>query len=267
MSKNRIEKRLAALKKEGKKALVAFVTAGDPHLKWTPKVVLELEKAGADIVELGMPFSDPMADGPVIQKSSERALKAGATLKGVFAAVGQVRKTSEIPMLLMGYFNPVLQFGIPQFFAAAKKAGVDGVLLVDLPPEEGEEVRLAAKAEGVSLVYLLSPTSGKNRIDLVRRKGSGFIYYVSLTGVTGSAIRSNPALQKKLKEVVSGSPLPVCVGFGIKSAEQAAEVAKQAHGVVVGSALVECFAKSPAPQAIAKVSRLLRSMSKALQAL
>lgn len=263
--KNRIEKRLAALKREGKKALVAFVTAGDPHLKWTPPVVLELEKAGADIVELGMPFSDPMADGPVIQKSSERALKAGATLKGIFQAVAQVRKTSEIPILLMGYFNPILQYGIPQFFAAAKRAGVDGVLLVDLPPEEGEEARRAAKAEGLSLVYLLSPTSGRDRIDLVRRKGSGFIYYVSLTGVTGAAIRSQPALQQKLKEVVSGSPLPVCVGFGIKSADQAGTMARQADGVVVGSALVDCFAKARPKEALAKASRLIRAMAKAVR--
>ena len=255
------------MKREGKKALVAFVTAGDPHLKWTPKVVLELEKAGADIVELGMPFSDPMADGPVIQKSSERALKAGATLTGIFKAVSEIRKTSEIPVLLMGYFNPILQFGVAKFFASAKRAGVDGVLLVDLPPEEGEEVRRTAKAEGVSLVYLLSPTSGKTRIDLVRRKGSGFIYYVSLTGVTGAAIRSNPALQKKLKEVVAGSPLPVCVGFGIKSAEQAAAVARQADGVVVGSALVDCFAKNPPLQAITKASRLIQAMSRAVRAL
>ncbi|HKY63338.1 MAG TPA: tryptophan synthase subunit alpha [bacterium] len=260
--KNRIEKRLAALQREGKKALVAFVTAGDPHLKWTPQVVLELEKAGADVIELGMPFSDPMADGPVIQKSSERALKAGTTLKGIFQAVAKIRKTSEIPILLMGYFNPVLQYGIPEFFAAAKRAGVDGALLVDLPPEEGEEVRRAAKAEGISLVYLLSPTSGRERIDLVRRKGSGFIYYVSLTGVTGAAIRSTQSLHQKLKEVVKDSPLPVCVGFGIKTADQAAAVARDADGVVVGSALVDCFAKSPPKQAIAKVSRLVRSMSK-----
>jgi tryptophan synthase alpha chain len=265
--KNRIEKRLAALKKEGKKALVTFVTAGDPHLKWTPQVVLELEKAGADIVELGMPFSDPMADGPVIQKSSERALKGGATLNGIFKAVEQVRKTSEIPMLLMGYFNPILQFGIPKFFATAKRAGVDGVLLVDLPPEEGEEVRRAAKAEGISLVYLLSPTSDSSRIDLVRRKGSGFIYYVSLTGVTGAAIKSNNSLQTKLKRVVQGSPLPVCVGFGIKTAEQAGAVAREADGVVVGSALVECFAKEQPKQAIAKASKLIRAMSKAVRAL
>ncbi|HCU23961.1 MAG TPA: tryptophan synthase subunit alpha, partial [Deltaproteobacteria bacterium] len=181
--KNRLEKKLTQLKKSGRKAFVAFVTAGDPHLKHTPRVVAELAAAGADVVELGMPFSDPMADGPVIQKSSERALKAGTQLKGIFRAVESIRKSSDIPMLLMGYFNPILQYGIREFFEAAKLAGIDAVLIVDLPPEEGEEVRRAAKAEGISLVYLLSPTSDSKRIALVRRKGSGFIYYVSMTGI------------------------------------------------------------------------------------
>ncbi|MFO1462371.1 MAG: tryptophan synthase subunit alpha [bacterium] len=262
--KNRIEQKFAQLKKAGQKAMVAFVTAGDPNLKFTPQVVWELEAAGVDIVELGVPFSDPMADGPVIQKSSERALKAGTRLPGIFKTVEAIRKRSQVPILLMGYFNPVLQYGVSDYFRDAKGAGVDGTLLVDLPPEEGEEVRKAAHQAGVSLVYLLSPTSDRSRIDLVRKKGSGFIYYVSLTGVTGAAIQSQPQLKDQLHQVVAGSRLPVCVGFGIKTPEQARAVAKLADGVVVGSALVNCFANGTPQAALQKAKRLAASIAKAV---
>ena len=262
--KNRIEKKFAELKQARKKAMVAFITAGDPNLKFTPKVVWELEAAGVDIIELGMPFSDPMADGPVIQKSSERALKAGTHLKGIFKAVAEIRKKSQVPILLMGYFNPILQYGISSFFRDAKGAGVDGTLLVDLPPEEGEDTRQAARREGISLVYLLSPTSDQGRIDLVRKKGSGFIYYVSLTGVTGSAIQSQPQLKQQMLNVVQGSRLPVCVGFGIKSPDQARAVAKYADGVVVGSALVDCFANGKPQVSLQKARKLAASIAKAV---
>jgi tryptophan synthase alpha chain len=174
--KNRIEKKFAELKKAGRKAFVAFVTAGDPDLGKTFQVVDALEKAGVDILELGMPFSDPMADGPVIQKSSERALKAGTSLPGILQAVRKIRKKHGLPILLMGYYNPVFRYGLERFYRDAARAGVDGTLLVDLPPEEGEEARRAAKKNGVSLVYLLAPTSNAERIALVRKKGSGFIY-------------------------------------------------------------------------------------------
>jgi len=262
--KNRIEKKFSDLKKAGRKAMVAYVMAGDPNLKATPKIVWELEQAGVDLIELGMPFSDPMADGPVIQKSAERALKAGTHLKGVLQSVAAIRKRSQVPILLMGYFNPILQYGIGTFFRHAKDAGVDGALLVDLPPEEGEETRQAAHREGVSLVYLLSPTSDQSRINLVRKKGSGFIYYVSLTGITGAAIQSQPQLKDQLKPVVSGSRLPVCVGFGIKTPEQALQVAKLADGVVVGSAFVDCFSNGNAAHGLAKAKKLAASIAKAV---
>jgi len=262
--KNRIEQRFADLKKARRKAMVAFVTAGDPTLKFTPQVAWTLEEAGVDILELGMPFSDPMADGPVIQKSNERALKSGASLKGVLKAVEATRKKSQIPILLMGYFNPLLQYGIPNFFRDAKRSGVDGMLLVDLPPEEGEETRKAAQQNGVSLVYLLAPTSDQKRIDLVRKKGSGFTYYVSLTGITGGAIKSQPKLKDQLHQIMNGRRLPVCVGFGIKTPEQAREVAKLADGVVVGSSIVDCFATGSPAQGLLKAKKLVTSLAKAV---
>lgn len=265
--KNRIEKRFAELKQAGKKAMVAFVTAGDPSLKFTPQVVWGLEEAGVDVVELGMPFSDPMADGPVIQKSSERALKAGTGIPGIFKAVEAIRKKSQVPILLMGYFNPILQYGISDYFRDAKAAGIDGTLLVDLPPEEGEETRQAAHKAGISLIYLLAPTSDRKRIDIVRKKGAGFIYYVSLTGVTGAAVHSQPHLKEQLGRVVKGSPLPVCVGFGIKTPEQARAVAKLADGVVVGSALVDCFAQEKPQVALQKAKKLAASIAKAVHSI
>ncbi len=265
--KNRIERKFAELKKAGKKAMVAFVTAGDPNLKFTPQVVWGLEEAGVDVVELGMPFSDPMADGPVIQKSSERALKAGTKLPGIFKAVETIRKKSQVPILLMGYFNPILQYGISDYFRDAKGAGVDGTLLVDLPPEEGEETRQAARKAGVSLIYLLAPTSDRKRIELVRKKGSGFIYYVSLTGVTGAAIHAQPEIKEQIARVVKGSRLPVCVGFGIKTPEQARAVAKLADGVVVGSALVDCFANGKPQVGLEKAKKLAASIAKVVHSI
>lgn len=240
---NRIEEKFKTLKRQNKKAFVAFVTAGDPDLATTAKLIPALEEAGVDILELGVPFSDPMADGPVIQRSSERALKSGTSLIKILNLVKNSRKTSVLPILLMGYLNPILAYGVDKFFRDAKASGVDGTLIVDLPPEEGEAVRQAAKKHGVSLVYLLTPTSDAKRIALVSRKGSGFIYYVSLTGVTGAALKNQALRQGPLKKVLQKSKLPVCVGFGIKNAAQAKSVATQADGVVVGSALVNLLEK------------------------
>lgn len=262
--KNRIEKKFADLKKIRRKAFIAFLTAGDPHLRWTPRIALELEKAGVDILELGMPFSDPMADGPVIQKSSERSLRAGTSLKGVLEAVRRIRKQSQIPLLLMGYYNPILHYGLEKFFLDARGVGVDGVLLVDLPPEEGEGLRQAAQKNGISRIYLLAPTSGPERIAVVRCKASGFIYYVSLTGITGAKIRQDLRSQKALQLLLKGRKLPVCVGFGIKTPTQARQVAQLADGVVVGSALVSFFEKYPAPVALKKAAHLAKSLAAAV---
>ncbi len=261
---NRIEAKFRELKSIGRKAMIGFVTAGDPDLKTTPRAVLQLEAAGVDIVELGMPFSDPMADGPVIQKSSERALKSGTTLKGVLQSVHALRRQSEIPILLMGYYNPVFHYGVRKFFIDAKKAGVDGVLVVDLPPEEGEQARQEARRQGIALVFLLAPTSDDARIRLVNQKAQGFIYYVSLTGVTGAKLKDHLNSHSPLKKIRSRAKLPVCVGFGIRNPRQAREVAGLGDGVVVGSALVELFEKYPPQKALAKLHRLARGLASAV---
>lgn len=261
---NRIEKKFRELKANRQKAFVAFITAGDPNLAATFRLIPELEKAGVDILELGVPFSDPMADGPVIQRSSERALASGTTLKKILKLVKQVRRKSQIPILLMGYFNPILAFGIKKYFSEAKKAGVDGTLIVDLPPEEGEETRKAAKAKGISLVYLLAPTSDQDRIRKVTQKGSGFIYYVSLTGITGAKLSQDLNGQVALKTLKRSSRLPVCVGFGIKTPEQARHVARMADGVVVGSALVNLLEQHRGKQGLAHARSLAEKLARAV---
>ncbi|MCM2359263.1 MAG: tryptophan synthase subunit alpha [Geobacteraceae bacterium] len=237
----RIGEKFKELGEKGEKALIAFITAGDPDLEFTGECILEMEKGGADIIELGVPFSDPMADGPTIQKSSERALTAGTTLPKILAMVKSVRQRSRVPIVLMGYFNPVFRFGVAKFAAAAVAAGVDGVLLVDLPPEEAGEFKKAAAAAGLDLISLLTPTSDAGRIAKVAELGSGFIYYVSVTGVTGARQSVADSMFGKVAEIREKSPLPVAVGFGISDPVQAARVASVADGVVVGSAIVKLF--------------------------
>ena len=231
----------ANLKKRHEKALVTFVTAGDPDLASTAGIISLLEEAGADIVELGVPFSDPMADGPTIQLSSERALKAGTTLRGVLEAVRTARLRSQIPIILMGYCNPLLAYGYERFFRDAASAGVDGVLLVDLPPEESGELLPFARSNGIDVIFLLTPTSDSKRIATVNRIGRGFIYYVTVTGVTGARQTVSDTLSQELSRVAGQVALPVVAGFGISTPEQAADVAKCADGIVVGSALVKLF--------------------------
>ncbi|HEY6872517.1 MAG TPA: tryptophan synthase subunit alpha [Geobacteraceae bacterium] len=237
----RIGKKFEELGEKGDKALITFMTAGDPDLAVTEECILEMEKGGADIIELGVPFSDPMADGPTIQKSSERALAAGTTLTKILAMVKSVRQRSQVPIVLMGYFNPVFRYGAVKFAGDAAAAGVDGVLLVDLPPEEAGEFMAAASAAGLDVISLLTPTSDAKRIEKVVRCGSGFIYYVSVTGVTGARASVADSLFKHVGEIRARSPLPVAVGFGISNPAQAARVADVADGVVVGSAIVKIF--------------------------
>jgi tryptophan synthase alpha chain len=264
---NRIEKKFRELKAKQQKAFVAFITAGDPNLAFTARLIPQLEKAGVDILELGVPFSDPMADGPVIQRSSERALASGTTLEKILNLVSQVRRFSQIPILLMGYFNPIHAFGIKKYFSEAKKAGVDGTLIVDLPPEEGEEARKAAKAKGISLVYLLAPTSDGERIRKVTQKGSGFIYYVSLTGITGAKLSQGLTGQTALKALKRRSRLPVCVGFGVKTPQQAKHVARMADGVVVGSALVNLLERHRGKPGLVCTRRLAEKLARAVHGL
>lgn len=237
----RISRRFEELKGQGEKALVTFITAGDPDLSVTREMIIEVERGGADIIELGVPFSDPMADGPTIQAASERALASGTTLPKILALVRSVRQETEIPILLMGYYNPVFMYGPERFLADAAEAGVDGVLLVDLPPEEAEEFKRAADRRGIDVIFLLTPTSGEERIGKVVKLGSGFIYYVSVTGVTGARKDVSAPVYDAVRRIKGKCAIPVVVGFGISDPVQAGKVAAVADGVVVGSALVKLF--------------------------
>jgi tryptophan synthase alpha chain len=231
--------RLAA---EGRKALITFITAGDPDLSTTGDLVLELERSGADIIELGIPFSDPMADGPTIQASSERALKAGVRLPDVLGLVSDARARSAVPIVLFGYYNPVFAYGIKRFALDAKEAGADGALVVDLPPEESGDLKRELGAAGLDLILLVTPTSDDARMRLVAGNASGFIYFVSVTGVTGARRGLPEGVAGRIKRLKRFTKIPVGVGFGISTPRQAAEVCRGADGAVVGSAIVNIIA-------------------------
>jgi tryptophan synthase alpha chain len=250
---SRIKKIFADSKARGEAALIPFITAGDPDLKTTLKIMRALERNGADCIELGIPFSDPTADGPTIQRSSERALKNGAiSLPAIFRLVREFRADSEVPVVLFGYFNPIFRFGAKQFAHQAAAAGADGVLCVDLPPEESGELQRWTDAAGLDLIFLLSPTSGPERLRLVAGKGRGFIYYVSVTGVTGARRSMTDGLRARVEQVRKASALPVGVGFGISTPKQAAWIAGFADAAVVGSALVERIERTKGSEAKAK---------------
>jgi len=238
---SRIEDKFAELKGRGETALVTFVTAGDPDLATTEEIVLQLERSGCDLIELGVPFSDPMADGPTIQLSSERALASGTTLPGILELVRRLRTRTQVPIVLMGYFNPIFIYGAERFAVDAAAAGVDGLLVVDLPPEEAAELKGATDQAGLDLIFLLTPTSDNSRVEAVSRLGRGFIYYVSVAGVTGARSAVADTLAARVTSVRDELNLPLVVGFGISDRSQAAQVAKVADGVVVGSALVKYF--------------------------
>ncbi|MBV8062916.1 MAG: tryptophan synthase subunit alpha [Nevskia sp.] len=236
---SRIKAVLDKLKAEGRKALVPYVTAGDPHPRHTVALMHALVKGGADLIELGVPFSDPMADGPVIQLACERALAHGTSLWQVIEMVAEFRRTDpHTPVVLMGYLNPIEARGFGAFAKKAKAAGVDGVLVVDLAVEEAPEIAPAFKAEGLDCIFLLAPTSSGARIAAVAQQASGYLYYVSLKGVTGAATLDTDSVAAKLKEIRGYTGLPVAVGFGIRDAESAARVGRVSDAVVVGSALV-----------------------------
>lgn len=241
---NRIDKKFSDLKAQDKAALVCYITAGDPDIDSTSEIVLNLEESGADIIELGIPFSDPMADGPTIQLASERALKKGTSLKDVLNSVAEIRNKSNIPIILFGYYNPFLAYGLEQFCKDANSAGVDGVLVVDLPPEESFEFKNILEKNGLNLIFLLAPTSNQERIGLVSENGSGFIYLVSVTGVTGARPDMNYSLEELTVEIKERSNLPVGIGFGVSSPEQAKEIAKFSDAVIVGSALIKIIENS-----------------------
>ena len=234
----RIEERFAALKKEGRKAFVAYLTAGDPDLEATAKLIPALEAAGVDIIEVGVPFSDPTADGPVIQAASQRALKKGVTLENILAMIAGLRRTCGIPIVLFGYYNPILSYGPKKFAADAAAAGVDGILVVDLPPEEADELRQYSDPAGLAFITLIAPTTDPGRAEKILRRATGFVYYISVTGVTGTAVPEPDEVRRDVALLNGMTALPVAVGFGISTPEQAATIAPLADGVVVGSALV-----------------------------
>lgn len=268
---SRITKTFAELTKRGEAALIPFITAGDPDLHTTLKIMRALERGGADCIELGIPFSDPTADGPAIQRSSERALKGLVSLPGIFRLVREFRAGSGVPVILFGYFNPIFRFGLEKFARQAAEAGADGVLCVDLPPEESAELQRWTDAAGLDLIFLLSPTSGPDRVQRVARRGRGFIYYVSVTGVTGARRSLDDNLRAQVDRLREASALPVGVGFGISTPKQAAWVAGFADAAVVGSALVEKIEKAKgtsqkANQAAAFMAQLKRAIRRAARA-
>jgi len=264
---SRIPATFETLKARGRKALIPFITAGDPSLALTVPLMYALVEAGADVIELGVPFSDPMADGPAIQRSSERALKAGATLHGVLDAVGQFRTTNQTtPVVLMGYTNPIEAMGNRAFAQAAARAGVDGVLVVDTPPEEGGELLEALKEHRIDSIYLLSPTSEASRIQEVGRVASGYIYYVSLKGVTGASHLDLDEVGRKIPQIRANIRLPIGVGFGIRDGETARAVAGLSDAVVIGSRLVQEIERSAPEQAVANVKALVGQFRRAMDA-
>jgi len=241
----RIDRRFAKLRAEGRGGLVTFLTAGDPDLETSAEILAGLPAAGADVIELGMPFSDPMADGPAIQLASIRALKAGTTLQKTLDMVAAFRRSDdETPIVLMGYFNPIHAYGPDRFVKAAVEAGVDGLIIVDLPPEEDADLFAPARAAGLNFIFLTAPTTDEARLPRVLDGASGFVYYVSITGITGTASAAATDIEAAVARLRRHTELPIAVGFGIKTPEQAAEVASSADAAVVGTALVNRLAEN-----------------------
>jgi len=244
----RIDRRFAALSKQGRAALVTFTMAGDPDYATSLAILKALPKAGADLIELGMPFTDPMADGPAVQAAGLRALKAGQDMKKTLAAVRDFRAGDDAtPIVLMGYYNPIYIYGVERFLADAKAAGVDGLIVVDLPPEEDSELCLPAMQAGLNFIRLATPTTDEKRLPTVLTNTSGFVYYVSITGITGAAAPDTGKVAAAVARIKRHTKLPVCVGFGVRTPAHARAIAEGADGVVVGSALVEAVRQSLGP--------------------
>ena len=235
---NRIDAKFKQLKKQGRKGFIAYITGGDPDLSTTEKLVVALAGRGVDIIELGVPFSDPMADGPTIQRASERALRKKTTLDKIIRTVARIRKKTDIPIVLFTYLNPVFKYGWSKFARLAARAGVDGVLVLDLPVEESGRGRRLLKEQGIEMIYLVAPTSSEQRIKMITGQGSGFIYYVSRTGVTGMRRKVARGVKPMVAKIKKYTTLPVAVGFGVSCAGHVREVGRYADAVVVGSAIV-----------------------------
>lgn len=256
---SRIGRKFDLLKEEGRKAFIPFITAGDPTLEQTSAILDVLADVGADIIELGVPFSDPMADGPTIQASSQRALKNNIRIEDILEVVRKFRKRHDTPLILFGYYNPFFVYGEKRLVTDAKNAGIDGFLCVDLPPDEGDEFRYLASKAGLDVIYLLAPTSTPERKRLVGEKASGFIYYVSVTGVTGARDKLREDISTQISDIKRYTTAPVVVGFGISTPSQVREVANIADGVVVGSAIVKVIEKvGDSPQLSEKVREFVQ---------
>jgi tryptophan synthase alpha chain len=269
----RVDARFAALRREGRAALMTFIMAGDPDYDAFLAILEALPQAGADVIEVGMPFTDPMADGPSIQAAGQRALRGGQTMKRTLAAVHAFRAgDATTPLVLMGYYNPIYVYGVERFLADAKAAGVDGLIIIDLPPEEDAELCLPAVKAGLNFIRLATPTTDDRRLPAVLANTSGFVYYVSITGITGSAAPDPRKVAEAVARIKRHTALPVCVGFGVRTAEQARVIAQGADGVVVGSALVETLSKSlgpdgkPTPATAASVAGLVRDLARGVRA-
>ena len=259
---NRINRRFKELKSQKKKAFIAYITAGDPDLGATKKLVVALEDSGADIIELGIPFSDPIADGPTIQAASYRALLKKTGLAKIFNTVFELRAHTEVPIVFMTYFNPVLKYGLARFFASCRKAGVDGVIVPDLPFEEAGDLISLGRKSGVCTIFLAAPTSSRERMRKIAKISRGFVYYVSLTGVTGSGRSLQSEISRNVKILRSFTKKPVAVGFGVSNPAQARRIARSADGDIVGSAIVNIIAGKS--NVISGVSKFARSIAKAI---
>ena len=264
---SRIRGRFEALKKSRRKALIPYITAGDPKPSLTVPLMRALVEAGADILELGVPFSDPMADGPVIQRSGERALKNGVGLRDVLGMVAEFRRSDgDTPVVLMGYANPVEAMGVAEFLAQAKSAGVDGVIVVDYPPEECGDFTHRARESGIDPIFLLAPTSSEQRMNEVARSGSGYLYYVSLRGVTGAGHLDADEVAARIPKIRAATRLPIGVGFGIRDAESARRIAETADAVVIGSRVIQEIEAAGPEQAVSRVKAFLKPIREALDA-
>jgi len=263
----RIKQRFEALKQEGRAALVTYIMAGDPDYETALAIMKALPAAGSDVIELGVPFSDPMADGPTIQAAGLRALKAGQTLQKTLDLVADFRATDqETPVLLMGYYNPIYHYGVARFLDEARQVGIDGLLIVDLPPEMDEELCLPALSVGLDFIRLATPTTDTKRLPAVLQNTSGFVYYVSMTGITGTSLTDIESVGVAVDAIKQHTDLPIAVGFGIKTAQQAHQISKIADGVVVGSALINALSATldeqgrPQGNSITAVSDLVRAL-------
>jgi len=260
----RIEEKLYQLKTKGEKAFIAYLTAGYPDLETTRALILELEARGVDVIELGIPFSDPLADGPIIQKSSQWALEKGITSRRVLELVREVHQKTEVPLVLMGYYNPIFKFGEAKFVDFSRDAGVDGLIVVDLPPEEAGQLKAEAERNKLNLIFLLTPVSSEERIKLVCEWSSGFIYCVSYTGVTGGGEKEEEALANLVRKIRTLTATPVEIGFGISSPQDAKKASRVADGIIVGSAIIkEIASNTPSHSLVARVGQMVEKLVRA----